>query len=40
MMALERAREQGVGHSIAHPVRAVPRWNATAAPAAPQEITQ
>jgi ornithine cyclodeaminase len=40
MMALERAREQGIGHSIAHPVRAVPRWNAMAAPAAPQEITQ
>jgi ornithine cyclodeaminase len=40
IMALERAREQGIGRSIAHPVRAVPRWNATPAAAAPQEITQ
>jgi ornithine cyclodeaminase len=40
IMAIERAREQGIGRPIAHPVRAVPRWNATPAPAARQEITQ
>jgi ornithine cyclodeaminase len=38
LMALERARAQGVGRSIPHPARAMPRWNAAAA-AAPQEAT-
>ena len=38
VMALERARTQGVGRPIPHPARAVPRWNAAAAPAA-QEAT-
>jgi hypothetical protein len=32
LMALDRARAQGIGRSIPHPTRAVPRWNnATAA---------
>ena len=26
VMALERARAQGIGRGIAHPVRAIPRW--------------
>jgi ornithine cyclodeaminase len=26
LMALERARAQGMGRTIEHPVRAVPRW--------------
>jgi ornithine cyclodeaminase len=38
VMALERARAQGIGRSLPHPVRAVPRWNAAAAPA-PLEAT-
>ena len=37
VMVLERARAQGIGHSIDHPVRAVPRW--TSAAAAAQEAT-
>ena len=38
VMAFERARERGVGRAVTHPIRAVPRWNAAAAPA-PQEAT-
>jgi len=38
VMALERARTQGIGRALPHPIRAVPRWNAAAAPA-PQEAT-
>lgn len=38
VMVLERARAQGVGRSIAHPVRATPRWNSAARKAA-QEAT-
>jgi len=33
LMALERARAQGTGRSIPHPVRAVPRWKSAPAPA-------
>jgi ornithine cyclodeaminase len=38
LMVLERARARGIGQSIPHPVRAVPRWNAAAARSA-QEAT-
>ena len=38
VMALERARAQGAGRAIAHPVRATPRFN-TAAPKVAQEVT-
>lgn len=38
VLALERARAQGVGRSITHPVRAVPRWTSVAAKAT-QEAT-
>ena len=38
LMVLERARARGIGTSIPHPVRAIPRWNAAAANAA-QEAT-
>jgi ornithine cyclodeaminase len=38
VMALERARTQGIGRALPHPIRAVPRWNAAPAPA-PQEAT-
>jgi len=38
VMALERARAQGVGRAIAHPVRATPRFNTATARVA-QEVT-
>lgn len=38
LMALERARAQGVGRSLPHPVRAIPRWQAPAA-VAPKEVS-
>ena len=38
LMVIERARARGIGHPIPHPVRAIPRWNPTAASAA-QEAT-
>jgi ornithine cyclodeaminase len=38
LMALERARAQGVGRSIPHPARATPRWKSAAAQA-PEEAT-
>jgi ornithine cyclodeaminase/alanine dehydrogenase-like protein (mu-crystallin family) len=38
VMALERARAQGIGRAINHPIRAVPRWNPATAPAQ-QEAT-
>jgi ornithine cyclodeaminase len=39
LMALERARARGVGRTIAHPVRAVPRWE-NAAKSAVKEAMQ
>ena len=38
LMVLERARANGIGRTLSHPVRATPRWD-TAAKAA-QEVTQ
>jgi ornithine cyclodeaminase len=38
LMALERARARGVGRSIQHPVRAMPRWKHAAAPALKEEV--
>jgi ornithine cyclodeaminase len=38
LMVIERARARGIGQPIPHPVRAIPRWNPTAASAA-QEAT-
>lgn len=38
LMVIERARARGIGASISHPVRAIPRWNPAATSAA-QEAT-
>ena len=38
LMALERAAGRGVGRSIAHPVRAIPRWESPAKPAVKEVI--
>jgi ornithine cyclodeaminase len=38
LMALERAREKGVGRMIEHPVRAIPRWKEAAQPAAKEAL--